>query len=318
MALTDDQKAMLRLLAQREEGYEDMAALMGIGIEEVRTRVKEALAEVDRSGEAAGRAPESPPAPAPEPPPQATTPAPEPPTPETGEAPPPSPEATQEPPSSPALQTASKPPAPRRPRRGRPTAPSGLRLPKDRGALIGLGAGALAVVVLVIVLAVSGGDDSGSSSTAASTTAAEGNSTPTSNPNLTEAVLTPSNGGDASGRALFGRFKKNVLLQVEAEGLDPAPQGQSYSVWLFRSPKIALRIGSAPEQSGKIAAQLAIPPQLLAYVASGAFDQIDLSLTSDAAYKAALTKAKSEKTLPPFIGESVLRGEITGPAIKKQ
>ena len=163
-----------------------------------------------------------------------------------------------------------------------------------------------------------GGGDSGSSPTTASTTASEGTGAPTSNSNLTEAILVPSNGGDASGRALFGRFKKNVLLQVQAEGLDPAPQGQSYSVWLYRSPKIALRIGSVPERSGKIAAQLAIPPQLLASVANGAFDQIDLSLTSDAAYKAALTKAKSEKTLPPFIGESVLRGEITGPAIKKQ
>ena len=33
MGLTDDQKAMLRLLAQREEGYDDMAALMGISVE---------------------------------------------------------------------------------------------------------------------------------------------------------------------------------------------------------------------------------------------------------------------------------------------
>ena len=45
MALSDDQKAMLRLLAQREEGYKDMAALMGISVGEVRERVKEALAE---------------------------------------------------------------------------------------------------------------------------------------------------------------------------------------------------------------------------------------------------------------------------------
>lgn len=314
MALTDDQKAMLRLLAQREEGYEDMAALMGIGVEEVRARVKEALAEVDRSGEALGQAPVPPPAPAPDPPPPA--PAPEAPKPDAGqEAPPPAPQA-REVPQTP--QPASKPPAPRRTRLKRPAAPSGLKLPKDRGALIGLGAGVLALVVLVIVLAVSGDSDSSSSSTTASTTPTEGASSPTSSSNLTEAVLAPSNGGDASGHALFGRFKKNVLLQVEAEGLDPAPQGQSYSVWLYRSPKIALRIGSAPEQAGKIAAQLAIPPQLLAYVANGAFDQIDLSLTSDAAYKAALTKAKSEKTLPPYVGESVLRGAITGPAIKKQ
>jgi hypothetical protein len=288
VALTDDQKAMLRLLAQREEGYEDMAALMGISVEEVRARVKEALAEVDQSGAVSEEALEPPPAPSPEPPPRTPAPAP------------------------------SKPAAPRRSRLKRPTAPSGLKLPKDRGALIGLGAGVLVLVVLAIVLAVSGSDDSDSSSTAASATATEGTSAPTSNSNLTEAVLVSSNGGDASGRALFGRFNKNVLLQVEAEGLGPAPRGQSYSVWLYRSPKIALRIGSVPERSGKIAAQLAIPPQLLAYVASGAFDQVDLSLTSDAAYKAALAKAKSEKTLPPYIGESVLRGEIKGPAIKKQ
>jgi type IV secretory pathway VirB10-like protein len=296
VALTDDQKAMLRLLAQREEGYEDMAALMGISVEEVRARVKEALAEVDQSG-----APAEPPAPPPEPPPPVA--------PEAEQTPPPAPQPTPEQAAAPL-----KPATPRR-RPKRPSASPGLKLPKDRGALIGLGAGAIALIALALVL-VLGGDGSGSSS--GTTTGSEATSTPTSNSNLTEAVLTPTNGGDANGRALFGRFKKNVLLQVEAEGLDPAPSGQSYTIWLYRSPKIALRIGSVPERSGKIAAQLPIPAQLLSYVASGAFDQIDLSLTPDAAYKAALTKAKGEKTLPPFIGESVLRGEITGPAIKKQ
>ncbi len=71
MALTDDQKAMLRLLAQREEGYEDMAALMGISVEEVRERVKEALAEVDEADESelpAEQAPAPTPAPASPPP----------------------------------------------------------------------------------------------------------------------------------------------------------------------------------------------------------------------------------------------------------
>ena len=48
MALTDDQKAMLRLLAQREQGYEDIAALTGQGVDGVRAKVKEALAALDR------------------------------------------------------------------------------------------------------------------------------------------------------------------------------------------------------------------------------------------------------------------------------
>lgn len=278
MALTDDQKAMLRLLAQREEGYDDMAALMGISVEEVRERVKEALAEVDEDAEAAEEQPPAPPAP---------------PTPK------PAPEPAPAPPPLPVT------PATRTQRR---SALPALKLPKDRGALIGLGAGALAVIAMAIVLIVAGDGSSSSSSTESGGA--------TGNESLTEAVLSPVNGGEASGRALFGRYKKSVLLQVEAEGLDPAPAGEAYTVWLYRSPKLSLQIGAVPEQEGKIAAQLQIPAQLLAYVASGAFNQVDVALTPTAAYKAALAKAKAERKLPPHLGESVLRGEITGPAIR--
>lgn len=299
MALTDDQKAMLRLLAQREEGYEDMAALMGISVEELRARVKEALSEVEEP--AAPVPPVEPPkpvAPAP-PPPVEEQPAAEP-RPRTPE---------------PAPET---PPEPPRPAAGSP-GPSPLarlRGSKDRGALIGLGAGALVVLILVIVLIV-GGDGGGSSSTTAggggsSLTAAEESK-------LTQAVLEPTDGGDAGGRALFGRYKKSVLLQVEAEGLEPSPPGETYTIWLYRSPKLVLRVGAVPvdeQDEGKLAVQLPIPAQVLTYVAGGAFDQVDVSLTSNAAYKAALAKAKAEQALPPYTGESILRGEITGPAIR--
>ena len=84
MALTDDQRAMLRLLAQREQGYEDIAALMGLSVEEVRVKVREALAEVGESAQASSETerpeptaeePEPPPAPEkePEPPPALTS-----------------------------------------------------------------------------------------------------------------------------------------------------------------------------------------------------------------------------------------------------
>jgi hypothetical protein len=303
VALTDDQKAMLRLLAQREEGYEDMAALMGISVEEVRERVKEALAEV-----AEDQAPtEQVPAPAPAPP---LPPPPEPAPPKVEETPPqPAPEqpATPSPPKT----------TPPRPKPARAHIPS-LRLPKDRGALIGLGAGALVVLIFAIVLIVSGsGSGSDSSTTSSAGTSTEGTSTTAANPSLTEAILSPADGGDSSGKALFGRYKKSVLLQVEAEGLAPSPQGQSYTIWLYRSPKIALQIGAVPVgQEGKIAAQFKIPAQLLAYVSSGAFNQVDVALTNTAEYKAALAKAKGERKLPPYTGESLLRGEITGPAIR--
>lgn len=294
MALTDDQKAMLRLLAQREEGYEDMASLMGIGVEELRARVKEALAEVEEG---------APVAPAPARTPQAEAQPAEPPAPVAGPPPPaPSPKA----PSSP-------------PPRTRPT----LKLPRpsisaqNRGAAIGVGAGVAVILVLVVILLVGG--SGGGSSPESTAGGRESEIAAAESGQLTQAILAPTAGGNASGRALFGRYKKNVLLQVEAEGLDPAPRGESYTVWLYRSPKLALRIGAVPvNRAGKIAAQLPIPLQLLSYVASGAFDQVDVSLTSEAAYKAELAKAKGEKRLPAYTGESVLRGQITGPAIKKR
>jgi hypothetical protein len=266
VALNDDQKAMLRLLAQREEGYEDMASLMGISVEELRARVKAALAEVDR----ADTAPTSP------------------------------------------RQAAPAKPARRRPRPS-PKLPS---LPaENRGALLGIGAGVAAVLLLVVVLLV-GGDDGSSGGT----TAAEGQNgeiAAAANGQLTQAVLSPTAGGDASGRALFGRYKKNVLLQVEAEGLEPSPAGQNYTVWLYRSPKVVLRVGAVPVgENGKIAVQFPVPTQLLAYVANGAFNQVDVSLTSEAAYKAEVAKAKRENRLPAYTGESVLRGKITGPAVR--
>jgi len=295
--LTDDQKAMLRLLAQREEGYEDMAKLMGISVEEVRERVKEALAEVDAPAAAA----EPPLAPKPTPEPLAPL-APTRPAPTSSPA---SPSTAAEP----AKPTPRPKPSPRLPKPA---------LTENRGALVGLGAGALVVVLLVIVLIVGGGDDGDSADTTAGTdngaslTAAEER-------NLTQAVLLPTGDANASGRALFGRFKQDVLLQVEAEGLEPLAQGESYTVWLYRSPKLALQVGAVRVgDSGKLAAQFQIPAQLLTYVANGSFDQIDVSRTPIAEYKAAFNKAKGENKVPPYVGESVLRGEITGPAVQPQ
>jgi len=303
VALTDDQKAMLRLLAQREEGYEDMAKLMGISVEEVRARVKEALAEVEEDGGGTEPAPPAEPE-TPAPPPS------EPPAPEPAAAPtsPPSPPKTPRP-QRPTLKL----PKPKLPALGAPAGEG------NRGALIGAGAGIAVIVILVIVLIV-GGSGGGSSSTATGTSAgASGETAAAESGQLTQATLSPTAGGEASGRALFGRYRKNVLLQVEAEGLEPSPKCENYTVWLYRSPKLVLRIGAVPVgNDGKVAVQFPIPAQVLAYVASGAFNQIDVSLTSEAAYKAELAKAKSEKRLPAYTGESVLRGEITGPAIKKR
>lgn len=276
MPLSDDQRALLRLLAKREEGYEDIAALKGLSVEQVRAEVKGALAELDATGEP--------------PPPAAPAKAPE---------------------LGPRVQAKKPKPTPRS--RPRPAAPN---LPAERRRLLVLTGGALGVVAIVLAaIALIGGDsDSGSDSTADATTepaAAE-------NDKVTQAVLSAADGSDANGRAVFGRVGKDeIVLQVTAENLEPTDQGQSYTVWLYRSPKLSLRVGSAPvSDEGRLGAQLPIPAELLAYIAGGAFDQIYVSRLDNAAYQQEVARAKQSKSLPRYSGETVLTGEITGPVAK--
>jgi len=276
--------------------------------------VRAALAEVD---EEADVSPAEPPAPSE----TIRAPIPAPPKPKTealaaSEAP----KGADSPSWPPKAEQPSPPSAPQRPKRS--AGPPKLSLPKPKspkagGAAVGIAAGALVVVVLVIILIVGGNGGGSSSSETAAAEGGEQHPTAAEERNLTQAVLAPVGGGEGSGRALFGRYRKKVLLQVQTEGLEPSGKGKTYTVWLYRSPKLALQIGQVPVgASGKIGAQFQIPAQLLAYVANGAFDQIDVSLTPTAEYQAAFQKAKSEKKLPPHVGESVLRGEITGPAIR--
>jgi hypothetical protein len=314
MALSEDQKAMLRLLAQRgEQGYEDLSALLGISAAEVHEKALEAAAQLESEGIPApaiptppGVAAATPETPEPEPPRQEPDPEPEPPA----DEPVTKPEPAEEKPA-PAVAK-SKPAA----RGGSPS--SRLQLPESKGARFAIAANVVAVLAIVVIVLVSaGGDDSGDSGSGTSNQAESAEQAAAATPNLTQAVLAPVDGGDAEGRAIFGRIKKEVILQVQAEGLEPSPEGSSYTVWLYKSPRLALRIGSVNVgESGGIAAQFPLPTELLALIAGGAFDQIDISLTEDAAYKAEIAKSKKGKRLPSYVGEDVLRGPITGPAIE--
>jgi hypothetical protein len=296
VALSDDQRALLRLLAKREEGYEDIAALKGMSVEEVRAEVQDALDELRASAETAP-APSPPPA-APPPPPSAE-PATEAPAAAANEAPPPQPEAT---PGTP---------------RPRAKTAHGPALPAERRRLLLLTGGALGIVAVVLIAIAVFSGDSGSDS---SPEAAGGASVEAAaeNGKVTQAVLAAADGSEASGRAVFGRVgKEEIVLQVTAENLEPTESGQSYTVWLYRTPKLSLRVGSVPVgDAGRLGARFTIPAELLAYVASGAFDQIYVSRTANADYQREVAQAKKNKSLPRYIGETVLTGRITGPIAK--
>jgi hypothetical protein len=290
VALTDDQKAMLRLLAQREEGYDDMAALMGISVGEVRERVKEALAEVEEDAQQAE--PPAPPAP-PIPPAQPSPSAPE---------PSPAPSRTPPPPPPPA--------APARPRGGLP-AP---KLPKDRGALIGLGLGVIALIAMTVVLAVSGSSSSTTSSEGETASLVEAVAR---NPNLTDAILTAAPGGEGEGVAIFGRVGKSVVMEIAAKDLKPSEPGQSYAVWLSHSGKAMVPMGTTKvPSSGELGARLEVTPAVLVLVAKQAFNEVDITRVTDSRLKLAVATARKEKAESTYTGTPVLRGQITGRLIR--
>jgi hypothetical protein len=174
------------------------------------------------------------------------------------------------------------------------------------------------VVVLLLILFATGAIDIGSDSDDGGdgNTPALGGELPEGvAKRATQAVLRPVDGSDASGRALFGRLKRQVALVLAAKGLEPTSAGQSYAVSLLnadgeRIPIAATRVGS----NGAIATQIEVPTTVLGALAGG-YDEMEISLVDNKELEAALKEARGEESAPDFGGEPVLRGEVTGPVV---
>lgn len=215
------------------------------------------------------------------------------------------------------------------PKFGKETSSSSGFTGAQKRLFAGLGAGA--VVVLLIVLLVtgvfSGGSDDNSDpavspgeGSLSSSQTASNTSDPASEQKVVGAILSPVGNADpeAKGTATLGTVKKVPVIQVIVKGIAPTAKDTTYSVWLYRSPKAAIRLGSVEvTKSRGILAQLPVPEKLLTYVSNGTFPQVDISLSKNSEILADAQKAKASKSLSlRHIGESVMRGPITGPGVK--
>ncbi|HEY6730385.1 MAG TPA: hypothetical protein VI039_05085 [Solirubrobacterales bacterium] len=199
-----------------------------------------------------------------------------------------------------------------------------LKLLEGRG-LWALLAGAAVVILFVIFVLVGGdGTDSGDDSTTTSsagtpsgeTVAALEAASEQGKKEVTKASLQAVDDSDAVGVAIFGRVKNSLALQVAAEGLEPAEEGESYTIWLAASPQKMLPLASTEVgEDGRIGAQVEVPVEVLAYLANETFRQIAVTRTDDSQLKASLAKATKEKEAPLYTGDEVLNGEVTGPIV---
>ena len=342
MPLSDDQRAMLQLVLQHGQSYEDISGLQGIDVEEVRSSARAALTEIggeDPDGKVGltdyllgqadpiGRADVARQlqsdgdtralaerleaqlrliAPGAELPSLAGDgPAPARRKAKPAAKPKPAPATT---PSASATSDTSSPAR---------TGPSfGERLSGAFGdrraqAIAGL-LGVAALVVVIVLVAGGGGSDSHSTSTSAANDGGGGSSQQASNQGPPRAVLEAQDGSKARGIAVIGQIRQVPTLQVTAFNLEPTSGSQSYAIWL-RSSKTGIPLGRTKvTKTGRMQVRLQLPTQLLQFIGDRTLDNVDVSLVEDAEFKKAVSSARSRKKLPDFTGKDVLSGPIVG------
>jgi hypothetical protein len=336
MALSEDQRALLELLLERGQSYEDIGSLLGLETDEVRARARAALTEMggldpDREvgltdyllGQAdpIGRA-------------DAVR--------HLGADPDDHALASKliaqlrliapgaQLPELPALRgraaARAEPARPAATAAGTASAEAVAAEPgfveslsrRQRQLIAALLAGG--VVAIAAVLAIAGvfsGDDSDEPSTRAQSTNSE---------NVTRAVLEPPDGGRARGVAIFGRVQNQPVVQVTIAGLRPSPEGRSYVIWLTGAAgESQAGRGCAGEvcafplsretvgERGTINGLAPLPAQLITFLQRGTFDSIEVSLADDADVQDALRVAQQRTRFPQFVGETALSGAIVGP-----
>ena len=342
MPLTDDQRAMLQLVLQHGQSYEDISALQGIDVEEVRSSARAALTEIggeDPDGtvgltdyllgqaDPIGRADVARQlqsdgdtralaerlaaqlrliAPGAELPGLA------------GDGPAPA-RRKAKPAAKTKLAAEPKSVAGAGSDTSTPTAagPSfGERLSGafgDRRVQAIAGILGVAALVLVIVLVAGGGGGSDSSDKSAG---GGGGGTTTTQQASTQgpprAVLEAQDGSKARGIAVIGQIRQVPTLQVTAFNLEPTTGSQSYAIWL-RSSKTGIPLGRTKvTKTGRMQVRLQLPTQLLQFIGDRTLSNVDVSLVKDAAFKQAVSSARSRKKLPNFTGEDILSGPIVG------
>jgi hypothetical protein len=308
MALTDDQRALLQLILERGQSYDDLAGVLGVGVDEVRSRARAALAglggadpdaEVGLTDYLLGQADP------------------------IGRA-----DAVrhlQADPESAKLAsvlverlrevapeaTLPQLPAPRA-RRKRPAAPrreGGGLSRRQQQVIVALAASA--VLVIAAVLAVAGvfggsGDsegETGSTSTVADTT------------NAGEEVLAriPLRGERGSGEVVIGNASADQpFVDLSASGIEASPpQGRGYVLWFLLNSKLGYPFTVVRvSPNGTVDDRYPIPNAIAVEVATRS-RFIDLAISPlRTLQREAQKAARAQRPVVPYTGDSVLRGSI--------
>jgi len=184
----------------------------------------------------------------------------------------------------------------------------------------GLGAGAL--ILLVAILAITGtfsSDDSGDEAPAATTADLTGPTGSTSQPtgeasNITTVDLRPVGDSGVAGTAKFGVVANSQLyVDIVVDGLDPkAPRSSAYFAWLMIGDAAGYPLQNplVPDENGRFSGRLAVSAAVASTVAGEAGSvKVSLSPIRDLAEEAEQA-AEEQRPVVPFTGEELAAGDI--------
>jgi hypothetical protein len=309
MALSEEQRTMLQLLLAGGQGYDDISGLLGVPVDEVRSRARAALEELAGSDPDAtvgltdyllgqadpiGRADAvrvlqrdpalhalatdlvaklrllAPGAVLPE-------------------VPSPRGRVGGGGPAEPGPPSPGREPAPGVAHRG-PVARIGTRR-----LAVGLTALALLVAAVVAAVVVTSGD---------------GGSGSEPEPGLAVIPMRAVGGSGAGGQVAIAVDGQIPVMQLNFNGLEPSGQNRSYVLWLYNDGGDSFPLGRQDVGSdGSLNIAVELPQQALA--AFELFRSIDLSLASnDAIVRATQNANQSQTLIREHVGKSVLRGRI--------
>jgi hypothetical protein len=186
---------------------------------------------------------------------------------------------------------------------GRPEAGTG---DADRRPVLiaALGIAGLAIVIAVLLLTgvFSGSDDE---------TAAESPETPPA-AEPTTVALKPVGGSGVGGQAVFGVTDDQLYVDVDLQGLDPdLPEGRSHVIWLMVGEDAGYPIDILDaDENGSVSGRLAVPTPIAVVVGNQA-RSVQISSTPVAALQAQIRQAtEQEVPILPFVGDELASGRI--------
>jgi hypothetical protein len=179
--------------------------------------------------------------------------------------------------------------------------------------------GVLLVFAILVLAGVFSGGGEDSTSTSSSTASTTGDGTGAVEENITTVPLEPASGSGVAGQAVFGlgSDQQQLFVDIDVQGLDPElVDGQSYLVWLMVGDSAGYPIDSLqPDENGGFSGRLVVPTPIAVAVGNQA-ESVRISQTSVAKLQSKIEQAaQQEVPILSFVGTELASGNI--PLVKQ-